>query len=165
MTPKCQTGEDVLSWKLVSYPFVIVNNKIYLNHNDIYLQLSWHFSINIHRDEIHGIKKGDTMFLLNLFCMEESNFHAYGELTIHEQTFSDLSNQIYILCFVPYIFHSWSVCLGPGKWEVMHMCASGVNFASISYFEIGFWNCSDNVVFFILHFILSTSIKLLIELR
>ena len=61
-----------LRWKLVSYPFVIVNNKIDLNHNVINLQLSQLLSIEIHRDEVHRIKKGDIMFVLKLFGMDES---------------------------------------------------------------------------------------------
>jgi len=39
-----------------------------------------------------------------------------------------------------------------GKLEVIHSCAKGIDFASFYDFSIGFWNCSDSVVFCACHF-------------
>ena len=36
----------------------------------------------------------------------------------------------------------WNVCTKTGKLAVIYLCVSDIDFA------IGFWNCSDNVVFF-----------------
>ena len=33
------------------------------------------------------------------------------------------------------------------------MCARGIHFASVYDFSIGFWKCSDIVVFFVFHLI------------
>ena len=33
-----------------------------------------------------------------------------------------------------------------------NLCVNGIDFASSYYFSIGFWKCSDSVVFFSLHF-------------
>ena len=37
--------------------------------------------------------------------------------------------------------------------EVMHVCVNGVDFTFFYDFDIWFWNCSESVVFFILHFV------------
>ena len=41
----------------------------------------------------------------------------------------------------------WSVYAKPGKWAVMHMCAKGIEFASLYRLSIVFLKCSYNVVF------------------
>jgi len=49
----------------------------------------------------------------------------------------------------PATFHChWSASTKQGKWAVMYMCVKGINFSSFYNLSIGFWNCSDNVVFF-----------------
>jgi len=41
----------------------------------------------------------------------------------------------------------------PGKWDVMYLFVSGIDFASVYYFDIWFWNCFDSVVCFVFHFL------------
>jgi hypothetical protein len=35
----------------------------------------------------------------------------------------------------------------------MYLCARGIDFTSFYDFSIEYWNCSDNGVFFVFHFI------------
>jgi hypothetical protein len=35
----------------------------------------------------------------------------------------------------------------------MSVCVMGIDFAFFYHFSVGFWSCSDNVVFFGFHFI------------
>jgi len=41
----------------------------------------------------------------------------------------------------------------PGKWAVMYLCVSDIDFASFYDFTVWFRNCFDSVVFFVFHFI------------
>lgn len=40
---------------------------------------------------------------------------------------------------------------------VMYMCVWGIDFALFANFSIGFGNCFETVVFFVVHFIISKS--------
>jgi hypothetical protein len=45
----------------------------------------------------------------------------------------------------------------------MYMSVKGIDFATFYDFDIVFWNCSDNVVFFVFHFICQTDSIILIK--
>ena len=54
----------------------------------------------------------------------------------------------------PPLFTEVTVSCKPWKWAVMYMCVRGMTFASVCDISIGFWNCSDSVVFiFDFHYI------------
>ena len=42
---------------------------------------------------------------------------------------------------------------GPLSETVMHLCIMGIDVASFLDCSIGFWNCSDSVVFLVFHFV------------
>jgi len=42
----------------------------------------------------------------------------------------------------------------------IYLCVGGIDFASFYDFCIGIWNCSDNVVFFVFHFIAQKTTRL-----
>ena len=46
---------------------------------------------------------------------------------------------------IPPLFFYWSTCTKPGK------CVKGIDFASFYDFDIGFWNCSNSMVFLVFH--------------
>jgi hypothetical protein len=45
-------------------------------------------------------------------------------------------------------------CTMPGKWTALCTCARSIDLASFYEISIGFWNCSDTVVFFVCFFII-----------
>ena len=44
-------------------------------------------------------------------------------------------------------------CTNSGMWAVMYLYLRGIDFASSYDFYFWFWNCSDDVIFVIFHFI------------
>ena len=48
--------------------------------------------------------------------------------------------------FNPVILH-WTVCTKPGMWAVMYMCKAYRSYLCIYDVYIGFWKCSNSVVF------------------
>ena len=50
---------------------------------------------------------------------------------------------------------TWSACSSTGKWAVMYLCVKGIDFASLSLYELDIWfsDYSDSMIFVVVFFI------------
>ena len=81
---------------------------------------------------------------VNILLTSGKHFHGLiislrGNMYAHKTSFS------------PVMFY-WSACTQPGKWAIMYLYVEEIYFAIFYHFSIGFWNCSDSMVFSCFHF-------------